>query len=264
MIGRARCGRTMTAALAITVLAASESAHAGWMPAADLAPAVVGRTVGEPSVAVARDGTAYVAFVHFDGASARAAVVMRSPGGGFGAPRDLSPAGLDASNPVVAVDRQGSATLAWLRGGAIETRLRPAGGDWLEAATVPPPAAATGTAFNGPALAAGDNGGAVVGWVQGDAPSTARVVAAVRRPGTTAFATGLFASPQAGNVICGAPRVAIDTGGDVAVVWTRNPALMGGQYHVESNVKAAEATSSRARSRARLATVTPTAPATSR
>jgi hypothetical protein len=132
---------------------------------------------------VGRDGTAYVAFLHFDGSNLRAAVAMRSPGGVFGDPRDLSPAGLDAFSPVVAVDRQGNATLVWLRGGSVEARFRPAGGDWQDIATVPPPATSTGTGFIGPALAVGENGGAVVAWVQGD--TAPRRVTAATSPRTS-------------------------------------------------------------------------------
>ncbi len=87
--------------------------------------------------------------------------------------RDLSPAGTDASDPVVAVDRQGNATLAPLTStpSGVETRFRSAGGDW--------------GAVNGPlsvpsasdvSLAVGDNargGRGLVGAPRRDGPADA-------------------------------------------------------------------------------------------
>src|SRR4051812_40906040 len=145
--------RTLAAALVAAGLGA-HPASAAW-----LAPA--GLAAGEaPSLAVARDGTAYVAFQRFDGANQRIVVATRAPSGGVGAPRDLPPAGRDAFAPVIAVDRQGNVTVAWMQGPAfvVQARTKPAGGDWDEAGAP----LSTGPIAKGPSLAVADGGGAVV------------------------------------------------------------------------------------------------------
>src|SRR4051795_10452188 len=141
---------------------AAGPAGADWVSPVDLAPASpAGHSVGAPSIAVARDGTAFAAFVRFDGTD-RAVVATRSPGGAFGAVRDLSNVGDTVSSPVVAVDRQGDATVAWADftpPTAVEVRFRPAGGDWGATSRID-----VGGAVNQLVLAVGDNGAAVVAW----------------------------------------------------------------------------------------------------
>jgi hypothetical protein len=155
-------GRTIAITLVLAFTALVSPASADWVAPVDLAPAnPVNKPVGRPSVAMARDGTAFVAFLRYDGANLRTGVAVRSPGGGFGPVRALSPAGQDAFSPTIAVDRQGNATIAWMQGPAfnVQARFRPAGGDWGEAAPL-----TAGQIHSGPSLAVGDNGGAVVAW----------------------------------------------------------------------------------------------------
>ena len=232
--------RILVLFLASAVLAAASAApaSAAWTGVSDLAPAnAANHPAGPPSVAVAPDGTAFAAFQRYDGANLRVAVAMRLPGGGFGASRDLSPAGKDAFSPAVAVDRQGNATLAWLQGPdfTIQARLKPAGGDWTEPTTL----SLTGVT-TAPAVAVGDNGAAVVAWGRATGGQVRRVEAATRAAGDAAFGAPLFASPDAGTGLCQAPRVAMDAAGDVAVLWTRRTS-QAGDFHVESAVKAAAA-----------------------
>ena len=72
------------------------TASAAWFSLPDLAVNPPGQAIEGPSVAMTRDGTAFVALTHFDGAHTRVGVAMHVPGGGFGPVRDLSPAGTDA------------------------------------------------------------------------------------------------------------------------------------------------------------------------
>src|SRR5215213_9923414 len=143
--------RWLLTCVAALLLGASP-ASAAWLPADELAAG------DAPSLAVARDGTAFVAFQRFDGANTRVAVAMRPPGGAFGPARDLSAAGRDAFSPAIAIDRLGNATLAWSQGASfvVQARLKPAGGDWGE--TTPP--LSLGPIARGPSLAVGDNGAA--------------------------------------------------------------------------------------------------------
>lgn len=215
---------------------AAGPAAADWTSPTDLAPAnAAGNSVGSPSLAMARDGTAFAAFDHFDGTHDRAGVAMHVPGGGFGPVRDLSDAGDDVSPPVVAVDRAGNATVAWANftHPAVEVRFRPAGGDWGPVAK-----ADAGGAVNSPALAVGDNGAVVVSWRRPDLGAV--VVAAVRPSANQAFSSALTASAASTGGPCGPSHVAMDPAGDVAVIWTRRT-TGGGGYHVEAAVKPAGA-----------------------
>jgi hypothetical protein len=228
--------------LASAVLAGALAgpASAAWTGVTDLAPAnALNKPIGPPSIALGRDGTAFAAFQRFDGANLRAAVAMRVPGGGFGAAVDLSPAGKDAADPVVAVDPQGNATLAWLQLSdlTIRARYRPAGGDWTEPTTL----SAT-QAITAPAVAVGVNGAAVVAWGRKTGNGeVARVEAATRAAGDVVFGPAKFASPDAGNDLCRGVHVAMDAAGDVAAIWTRRTTTAGA-YRAETAVKAAGAT----------------------
>ncbi|HEY5143571.1 MAG TPA: PKD domain-containing protein [Solirubrobacteraceae bacterium] len=232
----------MAVLLATVALASvgTAPASAGWLAPTDLAAAnALNKDVGAPSIAVARDGTAFAAFQHFDGTNLRAAVVMRSPGGGFGAVTDLSAAGQDALGPVVAVDRQGNATIAWQFGttSIIQARFRPVGGDWGAVQTI------SGGSASSPYVATGDNGAAVVVWRRGPTPSS--VEAAIRASGAQTFAASaaISPSPVASEDICGQPRAAMDAAGDIAAIWARRTRVTLApdtyRYLVGSNVKAA-------------------------
>jgi hypothetical protein len=215
---------------------AAGPASGDWITPTDLAPAnAAGNPVGSPSLAVAPDGTAFVAFDHFDGTHDRAGVVMRAPGGGFGAVRDLSPAGQDVFGGVVAVDHQGNVTLAYASStdAAVEVRYRPVGQDWSDPVKV----AASGS-FGPVALAVGDNGAAVVAWQQSATSTT--VVGATRAAATQPFSTPVpISNASSGlNFSCQTPRVAMDPAGDAAAIWTRR-INNGAAYMVEAAVKAA-------------------------
>jgi hypothetical protein len=232
--------RILVLLLASAVLAGASAgpASAAWTGVTNLAPAnAPNHQAGAPSLAVAPDGTAFAAFQRFDGANLRVAVAMRLPGGGFGPARDLSPAGKEAFNPAVAVDRQGNATLAWVQGPdfTIQARSRPAGGDWTEPTTVSAP-----SSFIGPAIATGDGGAAAIVWGRATGGQVQRVEAATRAAGEAVFSPPLFASPDAGTGLCRTPGVAMDAAGDVAVVWARRTS-MAGDYRAEAAVKAARA-----------------------
>lgn len=230
--------RALTIAL-IALAAAAVPASAAWLPPADLAPPnPAGQPAGAPALAVARDGTGYVAFQRFDGANLRVAVVTRAPGGGFGAPVDLSPAGADAFSPAIAVDPAGNVTLAWMQAPTfgVHTRTKLAGGDWGETS---PQLSLTGVQ-RGPSVAVAGNGLAVVVWGRATHDTVVRVEAAVRRSAQQTFGPALPASPDAGTGLCGTPRVTIDAAGNVAAIWTRRTSTLG-DYHVESALRAAGA-----------------------
>ena len=230
--------RTLTIPL-IALAAGAAPASAAWLAPADLAPPnPAGQPAGPPALAVARDGTSYVAFQRFDGANLRVAVVTRAAGGGFSPPVDLSPAGADASSPAIAVDPAGNVTLAWVQAPTfgVHARTKPAGGDWRETT---PQLSVTGV-VRGPSVAVAANGLAVVAWGRRTRDAVVRVEAAVRRSADQTFRPALPASPDAGTGLCGTPRVAIDAAGNVAAIWTRRTSDLG-DFHVETALKAADA-----------------------
>ena len=235
MIVRRRLWAMALVAAGIAGLGAG-TASAAWFGLPDLAVNPPGQAIDGPSVAMARDGTAFAALAHFDGAHSRVGVAMHVPGGGFGPVRDLSAAGTDAGDPVVAVDRQGNATLAYLDASGVETRFRPAGGDW--------------GALNGPlsvpsasdlSLAVGDNGAAAVVWWARLSATALQTQAAVRAPRAASFGGMLPLSINDGSTRCPGTHVAMDAAGDAAAIWTRR--TTGGNYIVETATKAAGAAS---------------------
>ena len=243
MFGRSASERTLATALLVGIAAlaglGAGSASAAWLGVSDLAPAnPSNRAVGAPSIAVARDGTAYVAFQHFDGSNFRAAVVMRSPGGGFGAVRDLSPAGQDAFSPA-------SPSTARATSRSPGCRARPSSSRRACARR-----AATGARRRRRCRPGRSQRSQPRrrrqrrsrSWRGGETPARGRPRRGRRPPlrGARRFGAALPASPAAGTGLCQPPRVAIDAAGDVAAIWTRRTSA-GGDYHVESAVKAAGA-----------------------
>jgi hypothetical protein len=228
--------RILVLLLASAVLAGASvsPASAAWSGVADLAPAnAANHPVGAPSLAVAPDGTAFAGFQRYDGANLRAAVAMRVPSGGFGAVRDLSPAGKDAFSPAVAVDRQGNATLAWLQGPdfTIQARFRPIGGDWTEPTTLSgtgvsrprrsPWATTAPRSWSGDGTPAATSGASSRDRAAGDAAFERRCPPRLMRASACARARAWRWTPRA----------------TVAAIWTRRT-TMGGAYRVETAVKA--------------------------
>src|SRR3954470_16760218 len=101
--------RTLTMMLVVLGLCAAP-ASAAWLEPGALSPGAA------PALAVAPDGTAWVAFERFDGTNTRVSVAERRVGGAFGPARDLSAAGRDAASPALVVDRFGNVTLTWMQG----------------------------------------------------------------------------------------------------------------------------------------------------
>ncbi|GAA4715596.1 PKD domain-containing protein [Nocardioides conyzicola] len=186
-----------------------------FLPGTELAPASTGFVNGQSAVGVAPDGTAYAAFVRTD-TVARVYVAVRPPGGAFGTATALSEDGTAASNVVLDVDRQGVATLAWVRGGVLQAAKRSPGGDWSAPQTVSGPNAAS------PALAVGTNGAAALVWHSGTG-SAEVIQVAQRLADAAAFGSpvNVSALAEGGGFYPGAPSVAMDDAGDLIAMWVR-------------------------------------------
>jgi PKD repeat protein len=214
-IGRIAATAVVCASAALGA-AQTASAAPPWLAPFDLAPSQA-FSVGKPSVGMGRDGTTVAAFQRREGSFDRIYAAVRAPGGSFGPAVPLSDDGVSASGADVAVDAQGNATVAWLRGGVVQAKFRPAGGDF--GVTFP----LSGPDGQAPAVSAGPNGGAVVAFSAGSATSM-RAYVAVKRPDSASFDSATPASPTVDTAVGGIfarPHAAIDAAGDVVAIWQR-------------------------------------------
>ncbi len=203
-------------------------AHAApaWLPPTDLS--APGKDAAGPSVAVAASGETVAVWARRDaGTNFTVQAATRSPGSAFSAPIDLSTTSFDAD---VAMTPGGEAVAVW-------RKFDVASGKYLiQAATRSP-----GGAFSGPIpisvsaaaaqpqglrVAASPSGVAAVAWVQKDLgsaidPDQFSVLVSVRAAGGGFSApTMVSTSPPSTETEAASPRLAIDAGGAVTVVWT--------------------------------------------
>ena len=180
-------------AVALTVwLTAATSAQAAptWLAPVRVSSPTTGNSQTPVDVAVAPDGTTVAVWRRFDGTNSRIQAAVRPAGGSFAAAVTLSDAGVNASQPSVAIDSVGTTTAVWEQdqGGleVIKARRRPSGGPFGGVQTL----SDTGKTSFSPQVAANGNGHAVAAWVVYDgATSRYQLEAATRSPGATDFSS---------------------------------------------------------------------------
>lgn len=90
-----------------------------------------------PEIAVGDDGTTIAVWRFFDGANTVVQAAIRSPDGSFGAPVDVSPSGVNAFVPRVAIAPDGTATVVWfvsdLTQSIVQSATRPPDGSFGQA-----------------------------------------------------------------------------------------------------------------------------------
>lgn len=158
------------------------SASPGWLPGAQLS----GGEAFVASQAVGRDGETIVVWSQKIGTEYRIEARVRPPGGAFGAPTAVSPAGGTAESPQVAIDASGNALVVWHRAGYAESSSLPAGGSFEKAQVL----SAEGESVEALQLTFGSGGEAVVLWSAstGTFPSfSGRLEACARPAGASAF-----------------------------------------------------------------------------
>ena len=133
-------------------------------PIQPLSPA--GQPAQSPQVAVDADGNAVFTWTRSDGTSFRAQARARSATGVLGAVQTLSPAGINAYTPQVAVDTDGDAVFGWENFGTrrIQARARAAAGALSPIQTLS--AAGVGQLADFPKVAVDADGDAVFTWRQ--------------------------------------------------------------------------------------------------
>jgi microcompartment protein CcmK/EutM len=180
-----------------------------------LSPA--GQNASNPQVAVDPDGNAVAAWRRFDGTKWRIQVRRRAAGGSLSAVQTLSDAGQDASDPQVAVDRNGNAVVAWYRFDGANFRIqavrRTAGGSLSAVLTL----SGAGQGAIRPRVAIDREGNAMVVWQTFDGADFR--IQGLRRTAGGSLSEVLTLS-AAGQDAANA-ELGVDPEGNSVVVWSR-------------------------------------------
>lgn len=214
-------------------------------PTAHAAPAWLEvHTIGDaalqtqtPAVAVGPDGTTITAHRSDPYATSPVLVSVHEAGGAWTAPIDVTD-GASGYDPALAVDADGTQTIAWIGQGAasgIYTRTRPRGGTWGATQRL---SGAGEQGFASLRLAAGPTGEVTATWTHrefGADATTIEVVGAARRGGT-------WTGPMAIEVPANDARdldLVCATSGSCTAAWTQ---LVGPRTEIRSATLATGAT----------------------
>lgn len=168
-----------------------------------------------PQVALDAAGTTVAVWERHDARGELVEAAVRPPGGGWGAPVELSSPAENTERPEVAVDPAGDAVAVWSRhdGGeyVAQAASRPAGGSWGAPTDLSVP---NQIAFD---LQVGVDpaGDAVAVWVLRE--GTADVAQAASRPAGGAWGAPIDLSAPGQEAL--SPQVAVDPVGDAVAVW---------------------------------------------
>jgi PKD domain len=188
------------------------------MASAPVTLSVTGKNSTFPTVAMNDRGDTIVAWTRGEGSSGIIQASFRPAGGSFGAAVNLSSGGESATDPRVAIDDAGDATVVWDRYNGVD--------EVVEEATRP---AATGSFSKAvvlsneaepsiqPFVAMNAEGDTAVTWASSNG-TYELVQVALRRAGGT-FGKTVSVSAEGANAAF--PQVALDGRGDPSVVWTR-------------------------------------------
>jgi Glycosyl hydrolase family 26 len=189
-----------------------------WSQAANLSPG--GSEARDPRVAMGPDGKATLAWVQYDGSDYVIEERQIEPGGKpIGSVHILSDPGEDAFDPQVAVDPNGTATVAWKRfdGSNNVVQERRVGPDGA-----PEPAvhdlSESGQYASQPQVGVSPDGRAIVVW---ERYSGYRTVIQERQIYASGVPAGTTYSLSTGEQNAVEPRVAVAPDGSATVVWDR-------------------------------------------
>jgi hypothetical protein len=159
-------------------------------------------------------------------------LATRRPGGRFGGPERVSPTGVPASEPDVAIGPDGTVAAVWRRSqtggtenipGPIEAAVRPPGGEFGRPQTL---TAADVSVANGPRVVITSAGEAVAAWQQlpsappSSCPDCMEIDMSVRPPGGSFGPSTLISSPQIPGGVA-SPWLAGLELGDVFALWVQ-------------------------------------------
>jgi hypothetical protein len=218
------------------VQAALKPAGEAWETPATLSE--VGEEASETQVAADSAGAAIAVWRRFNGSNYVVQGAVKPAGEAWGSPATLSEAGQEASEPQVAVDAAGDATVVWRRSNGsnyvVQAAVKLAGDPWETSATL----SEAGQDAHAPEVAVDPAGVAIAVWTRFNGSNDV-VQAAVKPAGKPwgSPATVSEAGQQASE-----PEAAVDGAGDATAVWTRYIGQSSGgmsNYVVQAAVKPA-------------------------
>jgi hypothetical protein len=173
-----------------------------------------GQNASLPQVGVAANGDALIVWVRSDGTTSRVQARSRSAAGVLGPVQTLSPAGVNASNPRVAVAPNGRSVIMWQLADRIQARARSAAGVLSAAQTL----SGTGTTVQEPCVGIADNGNAVFAWLRYNGSFNVLQVRGRSAAGTL----GPVQFVSLPNTQAATPDIAVDASGDALLVWEKS------------------------------------------
>ncbi len=221
-------------ALALGLAAASPAAANLWTVAANVSEE--GQSAYGPQVAVDAAGDAISVWARSNGSNDVVQAAGKPDGKPWVNPTTLSETGQEASEPQVAVDAAGDATVVWRRfdgsNYVVQAAAKPAGEAWGKPVTV----SEAGQDAHTPEVAVDPTGEAIAVWTSANGSN--EVVQAALKPAGEAWANP--ATLSGADQEASEPQVGVDAAGDATVVWTRYTGLSSGgmsNYVVQATVK---------------------------
>lgn len=200
------------------IQAATRPPGGSFGPAVNLSVSGPGTSSSSPQIGIAPNGTATVVWYRARGNASKIQAATRLPGGSFGAPVNLSPAGEDDIFPQIAIAPDGTATVVWSRYTVPDHRVqavtRASGGAFKSAVNLSAPGR---NAYN-PQIAVAPGGGVTVVWRRSNGANN--IIQAATRPAGGSFgaAANLSAVGQDADV----PQIAIAPDRTTTVLWQRS------------------------------------------
>lgn len=210
---------TLGAAL---VLPAAAHATPTWLTAINISDP--GQDGFEPQVVVAPDGTVTAVWTRSDGTNFRIQSANRTPNGPWSAAQTVSPAGMSASGPALAVDSSGDVVAAWSQNDGTNLRINaafqsPGPGQSFGAPTV---VSDPGHDASNVSVSMDNSGNALTAWERSDGTNL-RVQTATRSPGSSGSFGAITTLSDPGFDGFNARAAAgpsVDANG--VIVWTRS------------------------------------------
>jgi PKD repeat protein len=188
------------------------------MPSSPVTLSATGKNAVFPTVAMNDRGDTIVAWTRGEGPGGIVQASFRPAGGAFGVPVSLSSGGETATDPRVAIDEAGDATVVWDRYNGVnevveEATRSAATGSFSKAAVLSNEAEPAIQPF----VAMNAEGDTAVTWAGSNGAD--QLVQVALRPAGGTFGKAVSVSLEGANAAF--PQVALDGRGDPSVVWTR-------------------------------------------